>query len=226
MRSFTLALLLLSLPALYANESSTVDNTVENTVDNTVDNTKPNIIYFLVDDWGHSNVGYHHAENPTTATEIQAKLEAHTPNIDKLLQSGIELDRHYSYKICSPSRSSLQSGRHATHVNPLNVGVLNHNPDDPISGFQGIPINMTGLGDVMGKGGYSRHFVGKWDTGMATPEHTPQGRGYESFFGYFQVSAVEPRYFAIDQNAALFVHACFVAHRLNTFWARGDCVWL
>jgi arylsulfatase I/J len=71
-------------------------------------------------------------------------------------------------------------------VNPLNTGVLVHNPDDPISGFQGIPRNMTGLGEVMGRAGYERHFVGKWDAGMATPDHTPVGRGYESFFGYFQ----------------------------------------
>ena len=27
--------------------------------------------------------------------------------------------------------------------------------------------------------------VGKWDVGMATPEHTPIGRGYESFVGYY-----------------------------------------
>ena len=24
------------------------------------------------------------------------------------------------------------------------------------------------------------------DAGMATPEHTPQGRGYQEFYGYFQ----------------------------------------
>ena len=29
------------------------------------------------------------------------------------------------------------------------------------------------------------HSVGKWDVGLATPEHTPIGRGYESFVGYY-----------------------------------------
>jgi arylsulfatase I/J len=28
--------------------------------------------------------------------------------------------------------------------------------------------------------------VGKWDAGMATPDHTPLGRGYESWLGYYQ----------------------------------------
>ncbi len=30
-----------------------------------------------------------------------------------------------------------------------------------------------------------RKVAGKWDAGMATWEHTPLGRGYETFFGYF-----------------------------------------
>lgn len=25
----------------------------------------------------------------------------------------------------------------------------------------------------------------KWDAGMATPDHTPEGRGFETSFGYF-----------------------------------------
>ena len=31
-----------------------------------------------------------------------------------------------------------------------------------------------------------RRQVGKWDAGMATPQHTPQGRGYDSSLGYFE----------------------------------------
>lgn len=27
--------------------------------------------------------------------------------------------------------------------------------------------------------------VGKWDAGMATRDHTPHGRGYDTAFGYF-----------------------------------------
>ena len=32
---------------------------------------------------------------------------------------------------------------------------------------------------------YKTHMTGKWDAGMATWEHTPMGRGYDSFYGYF-----------------------------------------
>lgn len=32
---------------------------------------------------------------------------------------------------------------------------------------------------------YSTVFAGKWDAGMATPRHTPKGRGYDSSLLYF-----------------------------------------
>lgn len=80
-----------------------------------------------------------------------------------------------------------------------------YNPQDPVSGFAAIPRNMTGIGTKMAAGGYRTHMhgwrgggrgeggwtpafrfsdlsptPGKWDAGMATMDHTPHGRGYES----------------------------------------------
>lgn len=45
---------------------------------------------------------------------------------------------------------------------------------------------MTGIAEKMKLGGYATHFAGKWDAGMATQQHTPQGRGYDSSLNYFQ----------------------------------------
>ena len=45
---------------------------------------------------------------------------------------------------------------------------------------------MTTLAAKLRLGGYRTHMVGKWDAGMATPEHTPYGRGYDSWYGYYQ----------------------------------------
>ena len=96
------------------------------------------------------------------------------------------LDRHYSFKICSPSRCSLQTGRLPVHVNIKNTSPVVHNASDPVSGFQGIPRNMTGIAEKLVGTGYRTAMTGKWDAGMATPRHTPQGRGYQEFYGYFQ----------------------------------------
>merc|ERR1719174_696182 len=62
-------------------------------------------------------------------------MQAIMPNSLKLAQEGVELDRHYTYVYCSPTRSSFLSGRLPHHVNQINLGY----------GFKtsGIHPNMT-----------------------------------------------------------------------------------
>ena len=78
----------------------------------------------------------------------------HTPNIDALVQTGLELDRFYVHKICSPTRSALQSGRAPIHVNVQNVLPESVNPKDPVGGYQGIPLNMTCIATQLKKANY------------------------------------------------------------------------
>ena len=137
---------------------------------------KPHIVFMMVDDWGWADVGYHR-ETPTK--------EVVTPNIDNLVKEGLQLDHHYVFNWCSPSRSALLSGRLPIHVNDVDTSETCYNPNDPVSGFDGIPRNMTGIATKMKEGGYATHMVGKWDAGMATPDHTPKGRGFDSSLNYF-----------------------------------------
>lgn len=147
---------------------------------------RPHVLLILADDYGWANFGVHRRGPARSADMRQGQLEVHTPHLDALADEGILLERHYAYKLCAPSRSALQSGRLAVHVNSRNIGVTSRNASDPVSGWAGIPRNMTGLAQKMHSAGYRTHMVGKWDAGMATPEHTPQGRGYETWIGYFQ----------------------------------------
>lgn len=140
----------------------------------------PHILLVLADDYGWAHFGPHVEHEQGEAREI------FTPSMDELVREGVLLDRHYSYKMCSPSRSSLQSGRLAVHVNVVNTGVTSMNKDDPVRGFPGIPRNMTTVAERLKGAGYQTHAVGKWDVGMATMEHTPKGRGYDDFLGYWQ----------------------------------------
>jgi arylsulfatase I/J len=41
------------------------------------------------------------------------------------------------------------------------------------------------MAEHMLRAGYQTHMYGKWDVGMATPDHTPHGRGYQSSLHYF-----------------------------------------
>ena len=94
--------------------------------------SKPHIMFLLVDDWGYANLHLHNPTNP----------EVVTPNLDALVQGGIELEQHYAFQYCSPSRCALQSGRNPIHVNVLNDDIRNHNEaSDPVGGFQGIPVS-------------------------------------------------------------------------------------
>ncbi len=139
---------------------------------------KPHILFMLVDDWGWANVGYHSASIATK--------EVVTPNIDHLVKDGLQLDQHYAFKLCSPSRSSFLTGRLPIHVNDDNkINPASCNPNDPISGYQGIPRNMTVIAEKLRQAGYATHQVGKWDVGMATWNHTPEGRGFDSSLCYF-----------------------------------------
>lgn len=136
---------------------------------------QPNILYILVDDWGWADAGWH----TTKRHDLQS------PKMNELAKEGVELDRLYVYMFCSPTRAAVQSGRNPIHVNVLNGGDHNYNPKDRVSGFAGIPRNMTGMAEIMKRAGYETSMYGKWDAGFATPDHTPQGRGYEQSLNYF-----------------------------------------
>eukprot|EP00051_Salpingoeca_urceolata_P028419 m.486761 g.486761 ORF g.486761 m.486761 type:complete len:573 (-) comp24586_c0_seq1:69-1787(-) len=136
----------------------------------------PHILFILADDFGHADAGWHrNGSDP----------EVVTPNMDALVAQGINLNRHYAFKYCSPSRSALQSGRNPVHVNDVNKPIGIHNKNDLMSGFAGIPRNMTGMAELMRAAGYKTTFSGKWDAGMALAEQTPHGRGYDSSLLYF-----------------------------------------
>eukprot|EP01084_Bolivina_argentea_P003680 6923_1 len=132
---------------------------------------KPNIIFLLVDDLGWNNVGFHALNNETK-----------TPNIDRLAtEEGLQLNRHYVHYVCCPTRTSFQTGRLPVHVNIVNCG-------DQCSSQSGAPENMTLIAKKMKQAGYSTHMIGKWHVGMATPTHTPKGRGYDKSLIYFEAT--------------------------------------
>ena len=135
-------------------------------------NQKPHVLFLLVDDLGWGDVGFLREERGVPR-EIQ------TPNMDRLAkEEGIILRRHYVHSSCTGTRTALQSGRL-----PVHVQTTLKNPEDPSSG---MPRNMTGIAEHMKRAGYRTHYVGKWDVGMATPKHTPHGRGYETSLHYFE----------------------------------------
>ena len=69
-------------------------------------------------------MGYH---RPPGYREVQ------TPTIDRLVKQGVELDRHYVFKFCSPTRTAAQTGRNPIHVNTQNLDPVSPRSPTPAS---------------------------------------------------------------------------------------------
>ena len=59
----------------------------------------PSVLFVLADDLGYANLGFH-------------EPFVQTPHIDRLARAGIRLEGYYVQPICSPTRSSLMTGRY------------------------------------------------------------------------------------------------------------------
>ena len=99
----------------------------------------PNLFLIVGDDMGWANAGWHN--NRTL-----------TPNMDALVADGVELDRHYVFFCCSPSRSSLLTGRMPLHVTENNGYACT--PTGP------VPVEMTMLPAKLKLAGYTTVQIG------------------------------------------------------------------
>ena len=124
--------------------------------------TKPNIVFVLVDDWGHADVSF---RNPAIKT----------PHFQDLADNGLILNRHYVFKYCSPSRVSFLTGRWPHHAHQYNI-----HPDVQL----GANINMTMLPAKLKTVGYKTHMVGKWHEGFYDPVYLPVNRGFDTSSGF------------------------------------------
>lgn len=137
---------------------------------------RSNIVVILADDLGWADIGYH-------GSEIR------TPHLDQLAAGGTQLNRHYVYPTCSPSRVALLSGQF-----PSRFGVL-----APLS----ATTKMRGQDALLPRGlqklGYRTHISGKWHIGE-TAEHRPLGYGFDTSYGYLrgQIDPYTHRYKAGD----------------------------
>ncbi len=128
---------------------------------------KPNIVMILVDDLGYSDL------SSFGGTDIR------TPAIDKLMNSGLRLDKFYSNcTVCTPTRASLLTGRYPDMVGA--PGVIRQWDKNSWGYFR--PTGPT-LPELMRKAGYHTGMIGKWHLGFKSP-NIPNDRGFDFFHGF------------------------------------------
>jgi arylsulfatase A-like enzyme len=117
-----------------------------------------NIVLIMADDLGHGDVGWHGGPFKT-------------PHLDRLAKAGVRLETHYSLPVCSPTRSSLLTGRFNSRfgcITPVNNRVL--------------PFDTVTLARALQSVGYRTALIGKWHLG-SMPEWGPQLYGFDHSYG-------------------------------------------
>lgn len=126
---------------------------------------RPNIIFFLADDLGWTDVGWH-------GSEIK------TPHLDQLAAGGAKLEQFYVQPVCSPTRAALLTGRYPMR-HGLQVGVVR-----PWAQY-GLPLDERTLPEALREAGYTTAICGKWHLGHFRPEYLPTRRGFDLQYGHY-----------------------------------------
>jgi arylsulfatase A len=122
---------------------------------------RPNILYLYVDDMGWGSIG----PNGQSARRAQGLPALQTPNLDRLAAQGLNFSRAYGCTVCSPARSSQQTGFHQGHTFA--------DRNDPDNAKKAIRTADLTMGDVLSKAGYVTGYWGKWGYGGSADQQAP-----------------------------------------------------
>ena len=124
-------------------------------VDQSVAN--PNVILFLIDDYGYGDISY---EGNTQIT---------TPNMDRIATQGARFTRFYqSSGACAPTRASLLTGRYYLETGVWGVHF----------GRDFLLRDEVTIADVLQQAGYTTGAFGKWHSGK-TWSYYSWSRGFD-----------------------------------------------
>ncbi|MFC1694203.1 sulfatase-like hydrolase/transferase [Candidatus Latescibacterota bacterium] len=125
---------------------------------------RPNILIFLVDDAGWGDFGYH-------GSLIR------TPTIDALVREGVELDRFYTYPVCTPTRAGMMLG-----CPPSRFGLTS--AVSSTTENEVIPRDRLNLASMLRGNGYDTAMSGKWHLGNVVPDLAPNAYGFNHSYGH------------------------------------------
>jgi arylsulfatase A-like enzyme len=111
------------------------------------DEARPNLLLIITDDQGYGDLGVH--GNP----------RIRTPNLDRLAGESVRLQSFYVSPVCSPTRSSLLTGRYN-----YRTGVV-----DTFVGRSLMHPEEVTLAEMLGAAGYRTGIFGKWHLGDNAP---------------------------------------------------------
>ncbi len=150
------------------------------------DKDLPNVIYFLCDDLGYSDI------------EVYGNEIISTPRLKELASQGMVFTQHYSgSSVSAPSRASLITGLHTGHTK------IRGNKEIQPEGQESFNTNMKTLAALFKSAGYTTAAFGKWGLGYPGSGAEPTDVGFDSFYGYNcqrQSHSYYPKWLYRDKN--------------------------
>lgn len=134
----------------------------------------PNVVFLLADDLGWSDLGCYGSDLHET------------PNLDRLAKEGVRFTQAYAMPLCSPTRASILTGRHAArlHYTTWREAALERPHDRPLIPppvIADLPASEITIAEVLKGAGYLTFHVGKWHLGDAA--HSPETQGFDVNIG-------------------------------------------
>ncbi len=123
---------------------------------------RPNLVVFIADDMGYSDLGCYGGE-------------IETPNLDALAAGGLRFTNFYVNNMCWPTRASLMTGLYPKTALPKNG-----------SAEGGLHPDATTLPQALREAGYGNYMAGKWhlsDPSEPDGPDAPHHRGFDHFYG-------------------------------------------
>ena len=152
--------------------------------------TRPNIVLLVADDLGYGDLSRYGGE-------------ASTPNLDSLMDAGIQFTNFRVLPTCSPTRSLLMTGVD-NHLNGF--GTMAGHLKDPTNpqigqpGYEGyLNDRVVTVATLLKEAGYHTYMSGKWHLG----KEVAQGRGQPIFSeGYWPIDRGFERSFGVLEGGS------------------------
>ena len=157
---------------------------------------QPNIVFFLVDDLGWTDIGCY------------GSSFYETPNIDALAESGVRFsDAYATCHVCSPTRASILTGKYPATINLTDwLPGRREFPFQILSNAvinQHLPYEDITIAEALKEVGYRTAIIGKWHLGenpsnpmahgfdMHIPNNWLWGWPKHSYFAPFDLEGLE-----------------------------------
>lgn len=124
----------------------------------TIGASKPNVLLIIADDMGlDASPGY-----------SVGTTKPNMPNLQAMINSGVRYNNFWSYPTCTPTRSSIITGKHGFRTNMVKVGDILSTTETSLQTY----INNQTLNS------YATAVIGKWHLSRSASHPTDMSVGY------------------------------------------------